>query len=116
MTKFEELNTIVSKFLKVLSDPTRLKMISYLKDNPSTASEIQEKLDLSQSYTSHQLKRLVEVGIIESNREGRIKNFKIKEKSIFKLISILKSYVIKLEKLKLNQLNSLEVTDFEEFF
>ena len=116
MIKFEELNIILSKFLKVLSDPTRLSLISYLKENPSTASDIQEKFDLSQSYTSHQLKKLVEAGIIDSNRTGKTKIFEIKEKSIFKLISILKSYVIKLEKLKFNQLNSLEVTEFEEFF
>ena len=116
MIKFEELSAILSKFLKVLSDPIRLSIISYLNDNPSTASDIQDQLDLSQSYTSHQLKKLIEVGIIESNRSGKTKIFKIKENSIFKLISILKSYVIKLEKHKMSQLDSLEVTEFEDFF
>jgi len=114
--KFEEMNSLLSKFLKVLSDPVRLSIIYYLEDNPSTASDIQDKLDLSQSYTSHQLKKLIEVGIIESNREGKTKVFKVKEKSIFKLIAILKSFIIKLEKLKMSQLNALDLNEFEDFF
>jgi ArsR family transcriptional regulator len=116
----ENLNILMIKFLKVLSDPTRLEIIDYLKDNFSTAGEIQNKLNLSQSYTSHQLKKLVDVDIVTYNKLGKKKIFKIKNKEIYKLISLIKSYILQLEKEKIQQIRSLEQSEsipkFKDFF
>ncbi len=116
----ENLNSLTINFLKVLSDPIRLKIIEYLNNNPSSSSKIQKDLDLSQSYTSHQLKQLKDVDIIEYERIGKNKTFKIKNESIFKLISIIKSYILQMEKKKIQGIKSLEASEllinFEDIF
>jgi ArsR family transcriptional regulator len=104
----DDLNSLMIKFLKVLSDPIRLRIIEYLNNNASSAGKIQEDLELSQSYTSHQLKKLTDVDILEYERIGKNKHFKIKNESIFKLISIIKSYLLNLEKQRLQKITSLE--------
>ncbi|MEJ2295819.1 MAG: metalloregulator ArsR/SmtB family transcription factor [Candidatus Lokiarchaeota archaeon] len=116
----ENFNTSLIKFLKVLSDPVRLKIIEYLHENPSFPSDIQKELNLSQSYTSHQLKKLTEVGIVTYKRLVKNKEFKIKNKKIFKLISIIKSYIFQSEKAKFQEIKSLEqdtsIPDFKDLF
>jgi ArsR family transcriptional regulator len=115
-----DLNALMIKFLKVLSDPIRLKIIDYLKNNPSSASKIQKELDLSQSYTSHQLKKLTSIDILEHERLGKMKTFSIKNNDIFKLISIIKSYILHIEKEKYQKIQSFDesslMTNFEELF
>ena len=112
----ENLNILMVRFLKVLSDPVRLKIIEYLRDNPSSAGKIQDNLNLSQSYTSHQLKKLKNVDIITSKRKGRKKKFEIKNKGIYKLISLIKAYILKAEKEKLEKIKSLELsTSVQEY-
>ncbi len=116
----ENLNSLMIKFLKVLSDPVRLNIIEYLNDNPSSASKIQQDLSLSQSYTSHQLKKLTEVDILGYERLGKNKTFKIKNKGIYRLLSMIKSYILYLEKEKFKRIKSIEeshsIADFENLF
>lgn len=116
----ENLNIMMIKFLKVLSDPVRLKIIEYLRENPSSAGNIQKKLNLSQSYTSHQLKKLKDVDIVTYERLGKRKKFKIKNKGIYRLLSLIKTYILKQEKEKLEKIRSLEqstsIPDFQDLF
>jgi ArsR family transcriptional regulator len=104
----ENLTSLLSKFLKVLADPIRLQIIDYIENNPVSASKIQKSLKLSQSYTSHQLKKLVEMNILDFERKGKEKIFKIKYQGIHKLISLLKSYIIDIEKKKYEDFKSLK--------
>ena len=116
----ESLNSLMVKFLKVLSDPVRLEIIEYLRDNPRSASEIQKNLNLSQSYTSHQLKKLVDGDILVYERIGKTKTFQIKDKGIYKLLSIIKTYILHFEKNKMQKIQSLEdsesLINFEDIF
>jgi len=116
----ENLNVLMIKFLKVLSDPTRLKIIEYLQENPTNAGKIQKELNLSQSYTSHQLKKLKDVDIITYKRLGKQKKFKIKNKEIYKLISLIKAYILKVEREKFEKIRSIErstaIPDFNDLF
>ncbi|MEJ2294994.1 MAG: metalloregulator ArsR/SmtB family transcription factor [Candidatus Lokiarchaeota archaeon] len=115
----DSLEDLAASFLKILSDPLRLKIINYLKDNPSSISQIQEKFDLSQSYVSHQLKKLLSAGIIAYEREGKNKIAYIKDEKIHKLLRIVKSYVIRLEKKKIENITAFEkqesIEDFKDF-
>lgn len=107
----ENITLLLSKFLKVLDDPVRLQIIDYIENNPVSAGTIQKKLKLSQSYTSHQLKKLVEMDIVAFERKGKEKIFKIKYPGIHKLISILKSYIIDIETKKYKEFMSLTKFD-----
>jgi len=116
----DSLENLTASFLKLLSDPIRLKIITFLKENPSNITSIQKKFNLSQSYVSHQLKKLFNAGIIEYVREGKSKVVHIHNNKIHKLIRIVKAFVIHLEKEKFQNLAALEeqesIEDLDDIF
>lgn len=57
--------------LKALSDPSRLRIVSCLRDGPKNVSEISTELDVSIVTVSHHLGILRAAGLVESDREGR---------------------------------------------
>ena len=87
----EDLKKQTINFLKVLADPVRLDILHFIKKNPKTSIKIQEALNISQSYASHQLKRLYDVDLIEYEKKGKIKVYKPKDTTIYKLIALLES-------------------------
>ena len=61
----------ISKKLKVISDPKRLRIIDILSCNELCACEILEKFDISQPTLSHDMRKLEEVSLVTSRREGK---------------------------------------------
>ena len=61
----------ISKKLKVISDPKRLRIIDILSCDQLCACEILEKFDISQPTLSHDMRKLEEVGLVTSWREGK---------------------------------------------
>ena len=61
----------VAKKLKVISDPKRLRIIDMLSCDELCACEILEKFDISQPTLSHDMRKLEEVGLVNSRREGK---------------------------------------------
>lgn len=62
----------VSAF-KILSDPTRLRVVCFLKraNEPKCVNEIAETVGISQSAASHQLAKLEAHNIVSSFRDGQ---------------------------------------------
>jgi DNA-binding transcriptional ArsR family regulator len=104
----EDLKRKTINFFKVLSDPTRLDILEYIKNNPSSSGNIQKVLNISQSYASHQLKKLYDADLIEYEKKGKTKIYKPKNDSIYKLLDIIRSYVFKFEKEKYEKFNLIE--------
>ncbi|MFX1573657.1 MAG: ArsR/SmtB family transcription factor [Promethearchaeota archaeon] len=100
----DDLTEAASEFLKILSDPYKLEIIKYLKNGEKTSKEIEDSLQISQSYTSQQLKQLQKTGIILYKRNGSIKKYFIKNYNIFRVISAINSFVIELHKKKFQKL------------
>ncbi|MDX1798837.1 MAG: ArsR family transcriptional regulator [Candidatus Lokiarchaeia archaeon] len=96
--KMDVLTEETSEFLKLLSDPFKLKIIKYLKNGEKTSKDIEEFLDISQSYSSQLLNQLQKANIISNTREGSLKNYFIKNINIFRVISAINSFVIELHK------------------
>lgn len=93
MMKQEKISQIISIF-KLLSDPTRVKIISLLtKGEEKCVKEIAEVVDISHSAASHQLSKLEDRGIVTSFRMGQTICYQISNsssvKKIEKIISIL---------------------------
>lgn len=107
----EELIEPLVKFLKVIADSTRLKIINLLKSGEKTANTIQASLAKSQSTISQQLKILTNADILVVRREGVKKFFKIKDPQIFEVISSISDYLSHLNKEKIDTLTSLDVLD-----
>ncbi len=57
-------------FLKAIADPTRLKIICFLKQKPRCVCEITVFLNLPQNLVSHHLKTLKQQKILSSKKKG----------------------------------------------
>lgn len=60
-----------AKILKALSDPKRLKIVSMLSEGELCAGSILESFQVSQPTLSHDMKLLIESGLIADRREGK---------------------------------------------
>ncbi len=100
----DELTKEVANFLKILSDPYSIEIIRLLKNNEMVSKEIQDILKISQSYTSQELKILKQTGILNVRKDGNIKYYYIANKSIFKVLSTINSYILELQRNKFQKM------------
>ncbi len=61
----------LSIFYKVFSDETRLKILYVLMDGTCCVSEISEKLGISPSAISHQLRTLRQLNLVSTKKVGK---------------------------------------------
>ncbi|MFO7819277.1 MAG: metalloregulator ArsR/SmtB family transcription factor [Halanaerobacter sp.] len=72
---------------KVLSDPTRIKIINALANKELCVCDISELLEMSQSAISHQLRKLREAKLVKHRKEGRTVYYSLDDYHIFQLFS-----------------------------
>lgn len=65
------MNIDIYSLLKIVSDPSRLRILSLLRSGPKSVTSLESALNLSQANTSKHLKKLMEFGIVENEVEGR---------------------------------------------
>ncbi|MEH6943170.1 ArsR/SmtB family transcription factor [Bacillus sp. JJ722] len=65
--------------LKAVSDPNRLKLLSYLKNGEVCVCDFVDLLNISQPAVSQQLKKLKEAGIILERRKGTWKHYRLND-------------------------------------
>ena len=61
----------ILKSLKLLSDPTRIRLLALLSEEPLSVAELQEILGMGQSRISTQLAQLKKGGLVENHRSGK---------------------------------------------
>ncbi|MFA6963868.1 MAG: metalloregulator ArsR/SmtB family transcription factor [Patescibacteria group bacterium] len=68
----EDLSQIenISKFLKVIADPNRLKILTLLSHDCKCVCDISEALNLPQNLVSHHLGKLKEAGVLSEHKRG----------------------------------------------
>ncbi|MCM3759135.1 metalloregulator ArsR/SmtB family transcription factor [Sporosarcina aquimarina] len=66
----EETLIVVSQTFKALSDPTRIRILNLLCNKEHSVNDIAERLNLSQSSVSHQLRFLKNLRLVKFRREG----------------------------------------------
>lgn len=77
----------LSETFKVLSNGTRLRILHALVRTPnSSVSEVAEQLEMKPQAISNQLQRLVDKGIVRSNREGNFIRYRIVDPCIVSLL------------------------------
>jgi len=77
------------KFLKAISDETRLKIVELLIGGERCVCEIHPKIKVTQSTTSTHLNRLEEAGIIKSRREGKKVFYHICDERVINILRVL---------------------------
>ena len=82
-----------SNYLKAIAQPTRLRILYFLKDGEKCQCEIIPKMKEDQSNICRHLTHMRDLGILESRREGVSIYYKIKDKKIFSLLSLVDEIV-----------------------
>ena len=60
----------IKEYLLAISEPNRLAILKFLKKGEVCACEIHPEIKLTQNLSSHHLKVLKDIGLLNSRREG----------------------------------------------
>ena len=80
-------------FLRAIAQPTRLKILYFLRGGERCACEIIPKMKEDQSNISRHLTHMRDAGILESRKEGVSVYYKIKDRRVFTLLSLVDEMV-----------------------
>ena len=78
----------LSLIYKVLGDPTRLRMAMALKQGEMCVCDLAALLGLSESAVSHQIRRLKDLALVKSRREGQILYYSLDDHHVLELIEV----------------------------
>lgn len=87
----EKNEIVISKILKALSHPDRLKIVLGLYHNECSVSECQSRMKLPQPTISQHLKIILEAGITERERKGTTICYKVINEFVIELIKLIES-------------------------
>ena len=62
----------ITCFFSIFADPTRVKMLSALAISEMCVTDLSRVLEINQTTVSHQLRLLKNLGIVKSERNGKI--------------------------------------------
>jgi DNA-binding transcriptional ArsR family regulator len=79
---------LLAKFVRGLGDPTRLRILRYLLEAPSTVGDIVGYLKLPQSRISNHLACLKWCGYVATERRGRTIEYRVDDERISALIDL----------------------------
>lgn len=82
----EDLLGTVADFFKLLSDKTRLRIITILLKNELCVCDIANVLNMSQSSISHQLRVLRQFRVVKNRKEGKIVYYSLDDEHIENII------------------------------
>ncbi|AXF55440.1 ArsR/SmtB family transcription factor [Salicibibacter kimchii] len=82
----EETLFVVSQTFKALADPTRIRILHLLAEEECSVSTIVERLSLSQSTVSHQLRFLKNLRLVKSRREGTSIYYSPEDKHVLEVL------------------------------
>ena len=75
----------IAERFKVLSEPTRIRLLDSLRDGEATVSELQEATGASQQNVSQHLGVLLRAGIVGRRKQGNFSLYSITDPVIFSL-------------------------------
>lgn len=78
-----------SKYLRALSNPSRLRLLCELAEGERNVGELEVALDLGQAYVSQQLARLRAEGLVAARKDGRIVYYSLTDSRIRPMIALL---------------------------
>jgi DNA-binding transcriptional ArsR family regulator len=73
---------------KIMGDPTRLKIILALRGGEMCVCDIAAYVGISESAVSHQLRRLRELSLVRSRRDGQILYYSLDDAHVLDLVSV----------------------------
>ena len=83
----------MSTLIKMISDPTRLKIMNVLLNNELNVCEIAYLLNMTHSAISHQLATLKLSNLVKSQKKGKEVYYSLADEHISSIIAIGKEHV-----------------------
>ena len=83
----KDLNRL-SSIYKVLGDPSRLKIVMALRHVEMCVCDLAAFLGLSESAVSHQLRRLKDLALVRSRREGQVIYYSLDDAHVAELLNV----------------------------
>lgn len=82
----DELITKLSEVFKVFGDNTRIRILWALFDNELCVFDISEKINMSQSAISHQLRTLKQARLVKARRNGKNTFYSLDDEHVKRII------------------------------
>jgi len=82
----------MADIFKVLSDPTRLKIVTALQEGELCVSDIATLTDFSQSSVSHHLKTLRLYNLVRFRRKGKLTFYSLADTHVSALLAVARDH------------------------
>ena len=76
---------LIAQRFRLLSEPTRIKLLDSLRDGPATVAQLRTATGASQQNVSKHLGMLLDAGMIRRTKEGNRAYFSIADESLLDL-------------------------------
>ena len=80
-----DLAEMIAARLRVIGDPTRIRILDLLRDHELTVTQITEELDTSQQNASKHLGVLLQAGIVARRKDGNSSIYSIADRGVYEL-------------------------------
>ena len=80
-----DLAEMIAARLRVIGDPTRIRILDLLRDEELTVTQITEQLDTSQQNASKHLGMLLQAGILARRKDGNSSIYSIADRGVYEL-------------------------------
>lgn len=78
----------LAEFLKVFGDPTRLRILYYLREKALCVRDISLLSGMQQTAVSHQLKVLRQMRLVKYHKEGRMAVYSLNDAHIEQILDV----------------------------
>ena len=80
-----ELADLIAARLRVIGDPTRIRILDLLREEELSVAEITERLGTSQQNASKHLATLLQAGIVARRKQGSSAIYSIADRGVYEL-------------------------------
>lgn len=81
-------NLILIRQLKAVSVPSKLRILTLLKEAPHCVCDLMTHAKLSQTLASHHLSDLAKIGLVKSNKKGAFVDYSLTDKGRRLIVAI----------------------------
>lgn len=89
----DEVQNKMSAFLKILADPTRLKIATALLNDELCVCDIANIVDMEHSAVSHQMSVLRKANVVNTRRDGKVIYYSLSDEHVEQLVSMVYEHV-----------------------
>ena len=80
-----DLAEMIAARLRVIGDPTRIRILDLLRDDELSVTQITERLETSQQNASKHLGMLLGAGIVARRKDGNSSIYSIADRGVYEL-------------------------------